>query len=349
MRLRTFIRTTFPDALPTAGVSSVETELLAHGYVVVRDGDDILGILTPEGVVEKGHLLVMDCMRVVPSLSVAQDAWQALETMRHGNFRAMPVFQEHRFAGVVARTDLESASSEFRAELEQSVTDRTEELQTEITVRKRAEEALHASLREKDILISEIQHRVKNNLQVISGLLALQARASKNPELIESFHKSQDRIQAMALVHEKLYNSNDFSRIDLAGYARSLSEELFQSHNIHPGKIDLAIQTNGEVYVDITKAIPCGLILNELISNALKHAFPGDGSGKLQIIIGETKDTEIEIVVRDNGVGLPDDFDIHESRSVGLHLINGLVENQLDGQIEVIRDNGTEFRITFPL
>ncbi|MBU4371239.1 MAG: sensor histidine kinase, partial [Proteobacteria bacterium] len=97
------------------------------------------------------------------------------------------------------------------------------------------------------------------------------------------------------------------------------------------------------------KAIPCALILNELISNALKHAFPGDGPGELQIIIRETKNTEIEIVVRDNGIGLPDDVDIHQPRTVGLHLVNGLVKNQLDGQIEVRRDNGTEFRIKFPL
>ena len=133
MRLRPFIRTAFPVALATIGVSSVETELLAHGYVVVRHGDDILGILTPEDVVEKGHRLVMDCMREVPPLSAEQDAWQALETMRNGNFRAMPVFHEHRFAGVVTRTDLESVSSEFRTELENAVAARTRDLYAAIT------------------------------------------------------------------------------------------------------------------------------------------------------------------------------------------------------------------------
>jgi two-component sensor histidine kinase len=153
----------------------------------------------------------------------------------------------------------------------------------------------------------------------------------------------------MALVHEKLYGSKDFSRIDLAGYVRSLSQELFLSHNIHPGKIDLTIKTDGNVYLDVNKAIPCGLILNELISNALKHAFPGEGAGELQILLRETKNTEIEIIVRDNGLGLPDNVDIHAPRSLGLDLVNGLVTKQLDGQIEVRRDKGTEFRITFPL
>ena len=215
--------------------------------------------------------------------------------------------------------------------------------------RKQAEEALHASLREKEILLREVHHRVKNNMQVISGLLDLQASSSGNPELIERLNESQSRIRSMALIHEKLYGSTDFARIDLVGYARTLSQELFQSYKINPGKIDLIVQADGEVYVDINKAIPCGLILNELISNALQHAFPGDGPGEIKIIIGETKETEIEIVIRDNGVGLPDDVDIHQPRTVGLHLVNGLVKNQIDGQIEVRRDNGTEFRIKFPL
>ena len=145
----------------------------------------------------------------------------------------------------------------------------------DITERKRAEEQLHASLREKELLIGEIHHRVKNNLQVISGLLDHQAASSGNPELIEMFHESQSRIRSMALIHEKLYDSKNFARIDLAGYVRGLSQELFQSYKINPGKIDLIIQTGDDVYVDINKAIPCGLILNELISNALKHAFSG--------------------------------------------------------------------------
>jgi PAS domain S-box-containing protein len=218
----------------------------------------------------------------------------------------------------------------------------------DITDRKRAEVQLHASLREKDILLREIHHRVKNNMQVIIGLLDLQASSSGNPELMEMLNKGQSRIRSMALVHEKLYASKDFTRINLAGYLRTLSQDLFQSYKINPGKIDLIIQTDG-VYVDINKAIPCGLVLNELISNVLKHAFPGDRQGELQIIIREEKNTEMEIVVRDNGMGLPDDVDIHQPRTMGLNLVNGLVKKQLKGQMEVRRDNGTEIRIKFPL
>ena len=220
---------------------------------------------------------------------------------------------------------------------------------SDITERRLTEENVKASLREKEILLSEVHHRVKNNMQVISGLLDLQAKASGNPELTERLNESQRRIRSMALIHEKLYGSKDFARIDLADYVRTLSQELFQSQKINLGEIDLIVQTDGSnVYVDINKAIPCGLILNELISNALKHAFPGDGPGELRIIIHETKNTEIEIIVRDNGLGLPDDIDIHQPRTVGLHLVYGLVTKQLDGQIEVRRGAGTEFQITIP-
>jgi two-component sensor histidine kinase/CheY-like chemotaxis protein len=222
-----------------------------------------------------------------------------------------------------------------------------------ITDRKLAENALHASLLEKELLIREVHHRVKNNMQIMLGLLDLQARSTGDPNLTEMLNEGQKRIRAMALIHEIFYNSKDFSRIDLAGYARTLSQELFQAYKINPGKIDLIIQADGAVCVDISRATPCGLILNELISNALKHAFPGDKPGRLEIIIRETKNTEgvpvIEIFIRDNGLGLPDDVDIRHPRSMGFNLINGLVTHQLDGQIEAIRGNGTEFRITFPV
>ena len=160
---------------------------------------------------------------------------------------------------------------------------------TDITERRKAEEKIKSSLREKEILLSEIHHRVKNNMQVISGLLDLQARSTGNPELTGKLNESQSRIHSMAMVHEKLYNSKDFTKIDLADYVKTLSQDLFQSYKINPGMIDLIIQTDGAVYLDVNKAIPCGLILNELISNALQHAFPGDRQGKLQILINETK------------------------------------------------------------
>ncbi|KQC08889.1 MAG: hypothetical protein APR62_03845 [Smithella sp. SDB] len=222
-------------------------------------------------------------------------------------------------------------------------------LYNDITDRKQAEERFLASLREKDILLKEVHHRVKNNMQVISGLLELPATLSGGHERRKRFRESQNRIHAMSLVHEKLYGSKDFTRIDLAGYVKTMSRDLFQSYKINLGQIDLVVQTDGNVYVDINKAIPCGLILNELISNVLKHAFPGNRHGELKIIINKTKSTEIEIIVRDNGLGLPENVNVCQPKSVGLHLVNGLVKNQLDGQIEFRRETGTEILMKFPL
>lgn len=219
---------------------------------------------------------------------------------------------------------------------------------SDITESKQAEKRLHASLLEKELLVREVHHRVKNNMQVMLSLLNLQAQTSGNPELSQMLGESQSRIRSMALVHEKLYDSKDVARIDLAGYVKTLVLELFQTYQINPAEIDLIIQTD-EVYVEISKAIPCGLILNELISNALKHTFPENGHSQLQVILRETKNTEIEIVVQDNGLGLSEDIDLLQPKTVGLYLVKGLVTNQLGGQIEVKRGAGTEFRITFPL
>jgi two-component sensor histidine kinase len=218
----------------------------------------------------------------------------------------------------------------------------------DITNRKHAEDALLASIKEKEILIREVHHRAKNNMQVMLGLFDLQASTNKNPELTEILKDGRSRIRAMALIHETLYDSKDFTKIDLTGYVTKLSRELFQVYKVNPHEIELIIQTEGAVHIDISKATSCGLILNELISNALKYAFTGDKPGKLEIIMHDTGNAEIEILIRDNGPGIPDDIDIHQTNSVGLYLVNGLVTKQLDGHVEIVRGIGTEFRIIFP-
>jgi PAS domain S-box-containing protein len=217
----------------------------------------------------------------------------------------------------------------------------------DITDRKQAEEKIQSSLREKTTFLNEIHHRVKNNLQVICSLLDLQAMSSGNPDVIQMSEECQRRIRAMAKIHETLYQSKDFSRIDLGSYVRDLSIELCQSYKIKPGKIDLTIQTDKAVFLTIGKAIPCALILSELFSNTFKHAFPGEGKGRIMVMISQSATKKIEIIIRDSGVGLPGDVNIHQPRTVGLHLVNGLVKNQLHGHMEVRSDNGTEFRITF--
>ncbi len=217
----------------------------------------------------------------------------------------------------------------------------------DITARKAAERQIQAALREKERLLHEIHHRVKNNMQVITCLLDLQAVSSGDPEAIRMAEESNKRIRSMALVHEKLYESKEFFRINLVGYMRDLAAELSQSYKIDPGKITYSIQAEREVFLNMDRAVPCGLVLSELFSNACKHAFPGDRRGEIKVVIAKTPAGETEIVVRDNGVGLRDRTDAQRPRSVGLYLVRGLVKNQLGGQLETRVDNGTEFRIRF--
>lgn len=159
--------------------------------------------------------------------------------------------------------------------------------------------------------------------------------------------ESNKRIRSMALVHEKLYEAKEFSRINLGNYMRDLSAELSQSYKIDPQRIALSIRAEKEVFLNMDRAVPCGLVLSELFSNACKHAFPGDRQGEIKVVIDKSPAEEIEIVVRDNGIGLPGKTDPQQPRTVGLYLVRGLVKNQLGGQLETRVENGTEFRIRF--
>ncbi|MCZ7360361.1 MAG: PAS domain S-box protein [Candidatus Methanoperedens sp.] len=217
---------------------------------------------------------------------------------------------------------------------------------TDITERKHAEEQLKESLREKEILLREIHHRVKNNMQVISSLLMLQEELSEDEKVIEMLKDSQNRIISMALIHEKLYRSENFSRIDLKEYIDDLVSGLFQSYGISEDKVALNINAEN-VLLGIDSAIPCGLIINELVSNSLKHAFPEDESGEINILIHSTDEDMIELSIGDNGIGIPEDLDFRRTESLGLRIVNVLVENQLHGEITLNRDRGTKFKIKF--
>ena len=217
---------------------------------------------------------------------------------------------------------------------------------TDISERKFSEEQIKASLKEKELLLKEIHHRVKNNMQVISSLLRLQLNYMSNEKYKEMFKDSQNRIKSMALVHEKLYQSNDLTRIDFKDYVENLASSLFRSYGIDTERISLSVKVV-DIMVGIDTAIPCGLIINELLSNALKYAFPDERSGVIEICIGKNPDNKIELVVRDNGVGLPEDFDLNKCESLGLQLVTVLTQDQLQGEITFERKNGTEFRLKF--
>jgi two-component sensor histidine kinase len=214
----------------------------------------------------------------------------------------------------------------------------------DITERKRAEGQLKASLREKEVLLQEIHHRVKNNLQVISSLLSLQSGYVEDPKAHDIFRDSQNRIRSMALIHEKLYRSQDLSRIDSIEYIHHLVTYLFRVHSADIRAIALSIQT-GDVSLGMDAAVPFGLILNELVSNALKHAFPGDRTGKISVDL-HTDGDQYVLLVKDDGVGFPQDLDFRNTTSLGLQLVNSLVK-QLDGTIEMYSNGGTKFTVTF--
>jgi two-component sensor histidine kinase len=203
---------------------------------------------------------------------------------------------------------------------------------------------LKESLREKELLLKEIHHRVKNNMQIILSLLRLQERCTMDEEMITMLHDSQSRIRSMALVHDQIYRSHDMANIEFDQYVNSLVKELLNTYSVRQ-RIEVKVNI-GSVRIGIDSAIPCGMILNEIISNSLKHAFP-EGRGKIVIAFEQEGDGYNTMIVSDNGKGLPEDFTIEGQESLGLTLINLLVK-QLDGEIVIDGNTGTRFPIRFP-
>ncbi len=217
----------------------------------------------------------------------------------------------------------------------------------DITERKRTEDRLTVSLREKETLLKEIHHRVKNNLQVIISLLSLQSRKTKVPEVIAGLDDSQNRIRAMALVHERLYQSSDLSHVDFGNYLKSMAHELFRTYSAAAHGIAFRAEAE-EIFIGIDLAIPCGLMVSELISNSLKHAFHEGSDESREITLALRKSGNmIEIDVGDNGVGLPGSVDLGNTPSLGLVLVPQLVR-QIKGEVWIDRTSGTRFHISFP-
>jgi len=197
----------------------------------------------------------------------------------------------------------------------------------------------------REVLLKEIHHRVKNNLQVISSLLFLQSSYIKDEKTLEILRESQTRISSIALIHEKLYRSDDLAKVDFGEYVRDLTAELFRTYSINQEAVVLNT-TLDDVFLQIDTAIPCGLIINELISNALKHAFPSGRQGQVNLSLTQADDVFFHLIVHDNGVGLPKDFDWRTTKSFGLRLVMDLAM-QMDGEIELDTSNGTMFKIVF--
>ena len=215
----------------------------------------------------------------------------------------------------------------------------------DVTERKLAEQKLSRSLKEKELLLKEIHHRVKNNLQVVSSLLKLQTGYVKDENALDLLMDSQNRVRSMALVHQKLYQSADFSEINFTEYLRQLSGYLVNSFKINPEIVDIEISTE-KLELGIDHAVPCGLIVNELVSNSLKYAFPNGKKGHIKIDLKKGKEGMIMLTISDDGVGFPKGVDYRETQSLGLQLVNTLV-GQIDGTISMENHAGTTFLITF--
>jgi len=220
---------------------------------------------------------------------------------------------------------------------------------TDISDRKKAEVNLQRSVKEKEILLREVHHRVKNNMQVISGLIELQAAQIQDPRIRGLFFESQNRIRTMALIHEILYRSNDYAHINFSKYLNELITYLLESYG--RSRDDIVIDTRLNVtYLSLDLAIPCGLMANELISNCLKHAFPNGRKGHIMVTLSQSQDQkkEFRLSVSDDGIGFPPNLDLKKATSFGLQVINGIATHQMRGTVEVVRQPGTTVVITFP-
>ena len=211
--------------------------------------------------------------------------------------------------------------------------------------RAQGERALQQSVKEKEVLLAEIHHRVKNNLQVISSLLSLQTSVIDDAGVKEMFRESRDRVKSMALTHDQLYRSDDLARVDFGRYIRDLAGALFRSYGVNSDAVRLTVDV-ADVSLGLDEAVPCGLMINELVSNSLKHAFPGGRRGELAIGLHKDDDGRHTLVVRDNGVGCPDGLDIRNTETLGLQLVSSLAD-QLGGTMELDTSSGAKFSITF--
>ena len=243
-------------------------------------------------------------------------------------------FDRERVKTEAARLSLQQSNAQLRDEMEE---------------RNKAEEQVKKSLGEKEVLLREIHHRVKNNLQIIQSMLNLQLPQIKDEKAIAQFKESQNRVYSMALIHEKLYQSESLSKIDFPEYIRSLTAYLFTSYGATGRAIRPRILVK-DISLDVDTTIPCALIINELVSNSLKHAFPasrrGEETGEISIDMRRESGNSFLLTVGDNGVGLPEGFEIEKCDSLGLKLVVVLVK-QLAGTIRIGTDSGAEFKISF--
>jgi two-component sensor histidine kinase len=290
--------------------------------------------------------IVKQCLRYAEDLSrIYEEEKQKRKALEKAN--------EELNREIVARTRAESDLREAQLTLEKRVSERTEALasvnrtlQVEVDRRRRIEEQVRASLEEKEILLSEVHHRVKNNLQIISSLLGLQCSVIHDQKVVNTLRDSQARIRSMALIHEQLYRSGNLAAIDFSDYVQGLVSELLRANTDVAARVVINVSVD-QLLLPVGMALSCGLIINELVTNSLKHAFSSEAHGDISIDFHGGESDWFTLIVSDNGRGLPRDFDYRRTTSLGLQLVVNLAEVQLRGTVEVLPGNGTTFKIRF--
>jgi two-component system, sensor histidine kinase PdtaS len=281
---------------------------------------------------------------------IAHDqCWMALALTRNEAYNGQAIVIERpdgqRLTALAHANPIHDASGTLLGAVNVLV-DISDHQRTEMALRA-SEARLTVTLREREVLLKEIHHRVKNNLQVICSLLNLQSDRMEDAALRALFHEGEQRIQTMALIHETLYQVSDMAAFHLAPYVQRLSEALLRAYGGEAGRVTLTTQLE-DLVLPLDSAVPCGLILHELLSNALKHAFPHGQTGAIALDLRAAPDRHVTLRVADTGVGVPEWFDVRQSDSLGLQLV-GLLTEQLGGTLTVARQGGTAFTLTFPL
>jgi two-component sensor histidine kinase len=324
------------------GIFASLVGLTVNQSLLYLSGDPIL-----EYIVKDTPGLIMGLL-TGPAIGLLGDVFYNYRSQSVALAREQTALQEQ----IQKRLQAEEALRQANLDLEQRVTQRTDELaQTIIRLREEnqarqaAQEQIQASLREKEVLLREIHHRVKNNLQIISSLLNLHIHRLQDPAAIAALRDSQERVRSMALIHERLYQSETLAEIDFAEYAHILANSLFETYAPDPGKVRLEMNIE-PVYLGIHSAVPAGLILNELISNSLKHAFPNCQPGVIQVNLSRAADQTITLQVADNGVGMDETQRPPQTASLGIRLVQ-VLSDQLGARLEVLNHRGVTTKLHF--
>ena len=315
-----------------------------------RHGNDEIGFLVDAFNEMLGQIERQNASLIQTGESAGESAREALRLAERITQINLELENEIRI-----RKDVEGILQKHRENLEERIRERTleldnsnQKLRKEIDERTAAEKRIQESLDEKVLLLGEIHHRVKNNLQVISSLMDLTRRRTLSEEAKAVLADARSKIYAMSLVHSQLYRSESFTRIDMAVHIRRLLGSIGQIYHSSYGRIRPRVESS-HVFLSVTQAIPCALVLNELLANVYKHAYPENMTGECFISMAQTDGNRVRFRVRDNGTGIPEDVDIEGTETLGLKLIRNLVRKQLKGEVWFKHDNGTDITAEFPL